>query len=247
MKVNSTEVQNNFGKYLMLSAREDIVITKNGMEIAKLSSINNGNTIVKESRAAYEIATSNGCYGGKKATYEEFLELTKDNDEDQYEFIDGEIYYMASPRATHQIILTELFGIFYIWFQGKSCRPMVAPFDITLRRWPENINVVQPDIMVICDLNEKLNEKDYYMGIPTLVVEIISPGTRCKDIIKKLDLYMNCGIKEYWTVNPMNREVAVFLLNEGNILDSKTYGKAEIAESFTFKGLTVELKRIFKE
>jgi prevent-host-death family protein len=247
MKVNSTEVQNNFGKYLILSSKEDIIITKNGMEIAKLTGIDNRRPVVKESGAAYEIDTSYGCYGGKKGTYEEFLELTKDNDDEQYEYIDGEIYCMASPRATHQIILTDLFVIFYRWFEGKSCRPVVAPFDIKLRRWPEDINVVQPDIMVICDLNENLNEKDYYMGIPTLVVEIISPSTRGKDIVKKLDLYMHCGIKEYWTINPMNREVAVFLLNDGKILDSKAYNKSDIAESFTFKGLKVELGKLFKE
>lgn len=42
MKVNSTQLQNNFGKYLMLTAKEDIIITRNGTEIAKLSAINDG-------------------------------------------------------------------------------------------------------------------------------------------------------------------------------------------------------------
>ncbi|WBL15791.1 type II toxin-antitoxin system Phd/YefM family antitoxin [Sutcliffiella sp. NC1] len=37
MKVNSTELQNNFGKYLMLATQEDIIITRNGTEIAKLT------------------------------------------------------------------------------------------------------------------------------------------------------------------------------------------------------------------
>lgn len=39
MKVNSTELQNNFGKYLMLAAQEDIIITRNGTEIAKLTAL----------------------------------------------------------------------------------------------------------------------------------------------------------------------------------------------------------------
>jgi prevent-host-death family protein len=30
-------VQNNFGKYLMLAAREDIIITRNGREVARLT------------------------------------------------------------------------------------------------------------------------------------------------------------------------------------------------------------------
>jgi antitoxin (DNA-binding transcriptional repressor) of toxin-antitoxin stability system len=37
MIVNSTDIQNNFGRYLSIVAEEDIFITKNGKNIAKLS------------------------------------------------------------------------------------------------------------------------------------------------------------------------------------------------------------------
>ncbi|MDF2787159.1 MAG: prevent-host-death protein [Neobacillus sp.] len=53
MIISSTELQNNFGKYLMLAAQEDIVITRNGLEIAKL-------TAIKESQQdiqTYQIGT----------------------------------------------------------------------------------------------------------------------------------------------------------------------------------------------
>ena len=36
MLVNSTEIQNNFGKYLDLAAGQEIVITKNGLPVARL-------------------------------------------------------------------------------------------------------------------------------------------------------------------------------------------------------------------
>jgi len=248
MKVNSTELQNNFGKYLMLAAQEDIIITRNGMEIAKLSAVRDAapdrGAVAGTVMEVMEKAEAYG-YGGRKASYEEFLELTKDT-EDRYEYIDGEIYLLASPKTAHQIALTELFGIFYNWFQGKACVPLVAPYDITLRRNPENINVVQPDLMVICDLEEKLDENDYYKGVPALVVEIISEGTRSKDLIKKLDLYMSCGVREYWIVNPINREVTVYHFEDKNISASITYKKTEIAQSYIFAGLSVELGRIFK-
>ena len=35
------------------------------------------------------------------------------------------------------------------------------------------------------------------MGIPTLVVEILSPSTRSKDMVDKLNTYMLSGVKEY--------------------------------------------------
>lgn len=35
MIVNSTELQNNFGKYLMFAVQEDIIITRNGLKITQ--------------------------------------------------------------------------------------------------------------------------------------------------------------------------------------------------------------------
>lgn len=36
MIVNSTEIQNNFGKYLELASGQEIIITKNGLPVARL-------------------------------------------------------------------------------------------------------------------------------------------------------------------------------------------------------------------
>ncbi|MGD9154589.1 MAG: Uma2 family endonuclease [Bacillota bacterium] len=135
---------------------------------------------------------------------------------------------------------------FYNWFQGKKGTPLVAPYDITLKRDPERVNIVQPDIMVLCDLEEKLDRDDYYQGIPALVVEILSESTRSKDLIKKLDLYMSCGVSEYWIVNPINREVTVYFFADQKISNNITYRKTESACSRIFEGLSVALCRVFQ-
>lgn len=243
MIINSTELQNNFGKYLMLAAQEDIIITRNGTKIAKLTAVKETPSVAQPDKV-YEKA-SEYSFDGKKATYEEFLVLQQESDE-RYEYIDGEIYLLASPRTAHQIAITELFGIFYNFFQGTNCTPMVAPYDIELRRTPENINIVQPDIMIICDLEEKLNEDDYYKGVPSLVVEVLSKSTKRKDLIKKLDLYMSCGVNEYWIVNPDNKEVTVYLFEDNNISNNTTYKNNEAAQSFIFNGLSAEISMIFR-
>ncbi len=41
MFVNSTEIQNNFGKYLELASNQEIVITRNGLPIARLIGVKN--------------------------------------------------------------------------------------------------------------------------------------------------------------------------------------------------------------
>ena len=242
MIVNATDLKNNLGKYLRLSTREEIVITSNGIRVAKLSAyedsekVTGNNGDVKERAELYEVP--------RKASYEEFLQLTESSDE-RYEYIEGDIYLLASPKTIHQKVLGEIYHIFYNWFQDKKCQPMLAPFDITLKRSQENINIVQPDLTVICDLDENLNEKDYYMGVPTLVVEIISESTRSKDFIRKLDLYMSTGVKEYWIINPLNRELSIYLFEESNISKNATYKNTETAVSYIFAGLEVSLAQIF--
>ena len=139
----------------------------------------------------------------------------------------------------------ELTVLFYDFLRGTHCRPVVAPFDITLKRNEKNINIVQPDLMIICDMDEKTNEKDYYMGVPTLVVEIISESSRKKDYIKKLDLYLDCGVKEYWIVNPFSKEITLFYFEENEIKENRTYRIGEKVVSFLFKELMVDTERVF--
>lgn len=243
MIITATELKNNLGKYLRLSAREEIIVTSNGRRVARLCAYEDtepaetGDGLIKEQAQAYESWP-------RKATYEEFLELTEESDE-RYEYIDGEIYLLASPKTIHQTILGELHAIFHSWFQGKPCRPMFAPYDITLRRNPGNINVVQPDLMVICDLEENLNEKDYYTGVPVLMVEIISESSRSKDFVKKLDLYMDTGVREYWIINPLNREVSIYLFEDGDVGRAAAFKCNETISSHIFPGLEVNLKQIF--
>lgn len=238
MIITSTDIKNNFGKYIRLAAKEDIIITKSGKKVGKLiayqEDADESGQIVKENAPAYN-------YNRQKMSYEEFLEISANSDE-RYEYIDGEMYLLASPKTTHQKILFEISNVFYNWFKGKKCTPMIAPYDIKLKRNDNNRNVVQPDLMVICDLEEKLGEDDYYTGVPALMVEIISQSSKSKDYVRKLDLYMCCGVSEYWIVNPENREVQIYFFKNGDILKNKTFTFNDEIKSFYFEEFIISLK-----
>ncbi len=122
---------------------------------------------------------------------------------------------------------------------------MFAPYDIKLNRSEFNKNVVQPDLMVICDLEEKLDENDYYTGVPALMVEITSASTKSKDYVKKLDMYMSCGVGEYWIVDTEAKETHVFCFKDKNIHLNKTYSFNDEIKSFYFEGLSVSLREFF--
>lgn len=242
MLTTATEVKNNFGKYLnAVMNDEDVVITKNGKKVARLTpyvtDVERYFT-VRENSLDYR-------YGGKKVSYEEFM-IINEKSSIRMEFINGEIYLLASPNVSHQEILGRLYLIFVEWFKGKKCRPFLAPFDVHFRKKDiKDPDVMQPDLLVACDLEDNINEKDRYMGTPTLVLEILSQSTRSKDMVDKLNTYMTSGVKEYWIIDPKQEKIIVYMFDRFEIESIETYNTEEVANSFVFDGLCVKVKGIF--
>ena len=56
---------------------------------------------------------------------------------------------------------------------------------------------------------------------------------------------MSTGVREYWIVNPFNKEVNVFLFENLDVAKNATYKATENLVSFIFDGLEVSLKEIF--
>ncbi len=243
MIVTTTEVQNNFGKYLQLSLHEEIIITKNGIKIAKLLPFNEngieGRWLISEGSMAYKPQ-------GIKVSYEEYLQMTEAS-ENSYEYIDGEIILNASPLYPHQKAVRVIFVAFSLWFEDTECEPLVSPFDVTLFRLgdQEKVNVVQPDILVFCD-HDNIDEKGRYKGTPVLVVEVLSESTRNKDLIKKLSIYMESGVQEYWVVNTDSAEIYIYVFANNSIKNMISFNGVETAKSVIHPGLSVDLKKVFR-
>jgi len=238
MIVKATDIKNNFGKYIKLLDEEDIIVTKNGMPVAKITRHENW----ENAREVYEQAASYG-YNDKKMSYEQFRQMYEKTDK-RYEYIDGEVFFLASPSITHQRIIGNIYAILRLWFKGKKCTPYLSPFDVTLKKGENGMNVVQPDILVICD-SENKNANDRYTGIPSLIMEVLSDTSSRTDLVRKLDLYMQAGIQEYWIVNYFNREVIVYGFKDNDITDMKLFVKDDTARSMIFDGLCADLKEIF--
>lgn len=238
MIIPTTDIQNNFGKYLKLAEFEDIIITRNGKKAARLSVFKEEEDgwVFRESLRGYTVEP-------ERVSYEEFLRLTEES-EHRYELINGEVYFLASPFYPHQKAVKEIFGEFINWFRDKKCEPLAAPFDVTLVKSEKNICVVQPDILVICD-REKIDGKGKYSGVPSLVVEVLSESTSTKDHVTKFELYMSTGVQEYWLVNTEQKAIYIYIFNDKKIKHLYSYDEGRRAESFCFKGLGVDTRRVF--
>ena len=143
----------------------------------------------------------------RKYTIYDYFHFPEDSE--RCELIDGVIYEMASPTLYHQWVLTQLGHLFsnFIDEHDGSCRAFVAPLDVTPD--PADIyTIVQPDVMIICD--RSLLDGKYCDGAPDLVVEILSPSTRRKDMTIKLHKYAAAGVREYWIVDIAKERVIVY-------------------------------------
>lgn len=243
MIVNASDMKNAFGQYLkhVIDENGEIIVTKNNNRVARLvpyvSDIERY-TMVMEKAVQYD-------YGKKTISYEEFMEINEKSNA-RMEFINGEIVMMSSPSFGHQQMLGDLHVIFRQFFKGKKCQPYIAPLDIHF--WKKDIHdpdVMQPDLVVLCDTDEKVNERGRYMGTPVLTLEILSPGTRSIDMVAKLNTFMMSGVSEYWLVDLENRRITMYLFQELQIAKYDVVRMGEVANSTAFEGLSIILDELW--
>ena len=121
---------------------------------------------------------------------------------------------MAAPSRIHQKTLNFLNTEINLYIRSVKCSCEVYPAPFAVKLFKDDKTVVEPDISVICDMN-KLTEKGC-TGAPDWIIEIISPSNPGHDYIRKLNLYADAGAREYWIVDPMVKEVAVYHLEKGS-------------------------------
>jgi Uma2 family endonuclease len=189
----------------------------------------------------------------KQYSYADYLTWVDDK---RREIFDGIVKLMSGPAFIHANISGNFFGRVWPFVKKRKgkCKVIHAPIDVRL---PKNgeiaddkiFNVVQPDIVVVCDLS-KIDEKGI-IGAPDVAVEVLSPSNTKLMMRTKFDLYEEAGVKEYWVVYP-KAGVTVFLLQENGKYDNGTtydvvYTPDAKIPVHTIDGLEISLKELFEE
>ena len=134
-----------------------------------------------------------------KLTVNELWALFPDETNVRHELIDGVQFVTAHPITRHQVLVSRL------WYELESylrANPAVGqvfgvPLDVVL----SDHDVVAPDLILIAhDQTEIFTDKNV-QGPPALVVEILSPSTRGRDLGIKRQLFERAGVREYWIVD----------------------------------------------
>ena len=136
-------------------------------------------------------------------TYAEFARLPSD-DGNRYEIIDEQLVVTPAPGRRHQRISADLLTACNIFVREHGLGEVyAAPFDVLFGEG----EYVEPDLLFVGrDRLDVLSDRGVE-GAPDLVAEIVSLSTADRDRGPKFNLYRRHGVREYWIVDPEERQV----------------------------------------
>jgi len=181
-------------------------------------------------------------------TYEDYCKFS---DEHRREIIGG-VAHLMSPSSNiieHQTVSVNLIYKFKEYLKDKKYQILHAPFDVRLPKEGETkntaSNVVQPDIFIVCD-KDKLDKRSCF-GSPDLIIEILAPTTRKRDLTEKFDLYQQNGVLEYWVVDAFHQTIDRFSFdkNTGKYKSAEYFDRNDTISPSIFPYLAIKLEDVF--
>jgi len=164
-----------------------------------------------------------------------------------WELINGKAYNMSpAPSSLHQFIVGELHFSLRTFFHNRSCFVSVARFDVFFSdndQYDSPDHITQPDLSVVC--NKQQIARNGCHGAPTIIIEVLSPATVLKDFNEKFNLYQKYGVQEYWIVDPGNRTVHVYSLENGVYQVRSLFTEQDTVQSNIFNDLQIQVDKRF--
>ena len=150
----------------------------------------------------------------RRVTVREFLAM--DLGEAKAELVDGLILMMAGGSPRHAAIAANLIAALVSRLRGTGCRPYGS--DLAVRTGESSIRF--PDVSVYCrEDNPQKPDEEKLLGVPRVVVEVLSPSTASNDQITKLAEYRAlAGLAGIVFVDPENERVR--LVEPGAVRES---------------------------
>ncbi|MEY4540730.1 MAG: hypothetical protein RLZZ306_2487 [Bacteroidota bacterium] len=167
-----------------------------------------------------------------------------ENDRDFYELIDGFVFRKATPKPLHQSVSMNLCLQLGNYLQKEKIGEIFAsPIDVFL----DNFNAFQPDLVFIPIENQHFITDDGIIGIPDLIIEIISPSSVLRDRIDKKNVCERLKVKEYWIIDPQNQEIEIYSVQNDRyeLLSGVTIFEGEL-KSEVFDGISINFTELFE-
>ncbi len=181
-----------------------------------------------------------------RLTYDDLVAMFPDEDGVRRELIDGELFVTPSPFIRHQRLVRRLTMSLGVHLEANASQGEVfaAPLDVVMTPY----DVVEPDVLVVLgDQLDVLTDKHIH-GAPGILIEILSKGTRKRDLTIKRQLFDREGVREYWIVDPEGNTVTVYRRAADGTMPLATTLEAGNGETLTtawLPGWELPLDRLF--
>ena len=163
-----------------------------------------------------------------------------------YEIIEGELFVSCSPGLTHQVVLGNLFASIWIFLKTNPIGTVVNGPGVILSEY----SGVIPDLVFFShDVRDTLVKNDRVYGPPSLVVEILSPGSSNirRDRVAKLQLYAKHGVPEYWIVDLKNRAIERYINQGSSLKFQETLDEEDTLTTPALPGFSCRISEIFSQ
>ncbi len=120
---------------------------------------------------------------------------------------------MGSPASIqHEVLFAFLMHLFREYVERKGLG-IVLGSRVLVRIDPYNAR--EPDLVFIAAGRETIIREQEIAGAPDLVLEIISPWDRPREVISKQAQYEQLGVREYWRIDLSKREATIWRMKLG--------------------------------
>ncbi len=173
---------------------------------------------------------------------EEYLALDRAS-EFRSEYVDGEMFAMAGGSRKHSVLISRVGHELESALEESPC--VVTVTDLRLRIAREGA-YVYPDVMVSCG-EAAGNETDMITN-PSLVVEVLSPGTERWDRVGKFSQYRRLeSLREYVLVSQDEMRLEWYTRREnGEWVYQETHGPEGLCR-LDCLGVSLSLERIYRK
>lgn len=168
---------------------------------------------------------------------EEYLDLDSNH---LVEFTDGKIEVLPMPTFSHQRIALWLLHRMQTFVESRDLgEVLIAPLPIRIA--PRVYR--EPDILFLAKEHAGWEEEQCSAGAD-LVVEVVSPSNKKRDLVQKRSEYARAKIPEYWIVDPNDGTVRVLNL-KGRSYEERKYSSGDQAASQVLDGFQVNVADLF--
>src|SRR5215510_16408004 len=139
-------------------------------------------------------------------TEDQYLSIEREAEE-RHEYLDGQIYAMAGESPEHGAICTNLTAEIALQLRGTPCQAFAKDMKVRSgplpRRRPSQKGLYSyPDLVIVCEELQFLDENRDTLINPKVIIEVASPSTGSFDHGEKFRRYrkFNPSLKDYLIV-----------------------------------------------